>query len=154
MKCWVCRRQARGLGHADVRRTTLDPRRYPIDWVFCSQRCQAAFHRLYGEWTRAQSFNEGTTVIDSSDAERAAMRLCLNAFGRAAADIGFDKPLGDYSEAQALAVIDAIVTRFTEAMVEHHETTRFPAIRGIPAVPDPMINPVADMDDDIPWEAN
>ena len=46
-----------------------------------------------------------------------AMRSCLRAFGEAAGDIGFDKPLGAYSEKEALQVIDAIVTRYTEAMV-------------------------------------
>ena len=48
MKCWVCKRQARGYGHTDNRYGVGDPRRYPIDWVFCSRRCQDAFHALYG----------------------------------------------------------------------------------------------------------
>ena len=50
MKCWVCKRQARGFGHTDNRHGVGNPRRYPIDWVFCSQRCQNAFHALYGNW--------------------------------------------------------------------------------------------------------
>ena len=45
MKCWVCSRQARGYGHTENRHRVGDPRRYPVDWVFCSQRCQAAFHQ-------------------------------------------------------------------------------------------------------------
>jgi hypothetical protein len=49
------------------------------------------------------------------------MRQCLKAFGEAAGEIGFDKPLGDYSEAEALQVIDAIVTCYTDAMAR---TTR------------------------------
>ena len=48
-------------------------------------------------------------MIDPSDVELAAMRKCLKAFGAAAESIGFEKPLGAYSEAEALRVIDAIV---------------------------------------------
>lgn len=154
MKCWVCHRQARGLGHADVRRPPLDPRRYPIDWVFCSRRCQDAFHRFYGHWANAATFNEESHVIDTSDAERAAMHACLKAFGRAAEEIGFAKPLGEYTEREALVVIDAIVTRFTEAMLEHHEATKFVPVRGMPEAGDPIKDPFADLDDDIPWENN
>lgn len=54
MKCWVCKRQARGFGHTDNRHGVGNPRRYPIDWVFCSQRCQNAFHALYGNWLRVK----------------------------------------------------------------------------------------------------
>jgi len=87
-------------------------------------------------------------MIDASDIERAAMRICLKALGAVAETIGFDKPLGDYSEAEALHVIDAIVTRYTEAMVEHHEATRVPPVRPRqPATPTPVI----DFDDDIPF---
>ena len=58
MKCWVCKRQARGYGHSDLRHPVGDARRYPIDWVFCSRRCQEAFHALYGHWLRVR---EGRT---------------------------------------------------------------------------------------------
>lgn len=34
MKCWVCKRQARGYGHTDGRYKSGDPQRYPVDWVF------------------------------------------------------------------------------------------------------------------------
>jgi hypothetical protein len=51
-----------------------------------------------------------------------------------------------------LAVIDAIVTCFTQAMVEHHEKSKYPPVRGLPEVPDPMANPFADMENDLPWE--
>ncbi len=92
-------------------------------------------------------------MIDPSNIERSAMRQCLKYFGEAAGEIGFAKPLGDYSEAQALQVIEAIVTGYTEAMVKHHEATKFPPVRGLPATPDPMaVNPFADMEDDLPWE--
>ena len=77
-------------------------------------------------------------------------------FGEAAGEIGFTKPLGNYSEAEALQVIDAIVTCYTEAMVEHHEASKYPPVRGMPPTPDPMTpssaNPFADLEDDLPWE--
>lgn len=76
MKCWVCKRQARGYGHTDGRFKTADPRRYVLDWVFCSRRCQDAFHGLYGNWQRAKDGRtdiKGVTMIDPSDIELAAM---------------------------------------------------------------------------------
>lgn len=153
MKCWVCKRQARGFGHTDGRHGVGDPRRYPIDWVFCSRRCQDAFHTLYGNWLRVKDGycdKREAVMIDPSDVELAAMRQCLKAFGEAAGGIGFDKPLGAYSEAEALQVIDAIVTCYTEAMVEHHEATKFPPVRGMKET---VSDPFADLEDDLPWEA-
>lgn len=150
MKCWVCKRQARGYVHADTRYGVGNHRRYPTDWAFCSRRCQEAFHALYGNWTRAK---EGlidakeVPVVNPSDVELAAMRKCLKAFGDAASEIGFDKPLGDYSEAEALRVMDAIVTCWSDAMVEHHEATKFPPVPGLPPTPDPLANPFADLED-------
>jgi len=159
VKCWVCKRQARGFGHTDNRHGVGDPRRYPIDWVFCSQRCQTAFHALYGNWQRAKegmAVAKEVSMIDPSEVELAAMRQCLKSFGAAANEIGFAKPLGDYSEAQALRVIDAIVTCYTEAMVAHHEASKYPPVRGMPPTPDPLApdaaNPFADLEDDLPWE--
>ncbi|WP_019562314.1 DUF6511 domain-containing protein [Caldimonas manganoxidans] len=152
MKCWVCKRQARGFGHTDLRHPVGDARRYPIDWVFCSRRCQEAFHALYGHWLRVR---EGRTdikevaMIDPSDVELAAMKKCLKAFGEVAGEIGFAKPLGEYSEAEALQVIDAIVTGYTEAMVAHHEASKYPPVRGLK---DPVSDPFADLEDDLPWE--
>ena len=70
MKCWVCKRQARGYGHSDLRHPVGDARRYPIDWVFCSRRCQQAFHALYGQWLRVQEGRTPKTevaMIDPSD---------------------------------------------------------------------------------------
>ena len=49
-------------------------------------------------------------------------------------------------------MIDAIVTCYTEAMVEHHEETKFPPVRGMTPTPDPMASPFADLEDDLPWE--
>lgn len=148
MKCWVCSRQARGFGHMDGRFKIADPRRYPLDWVFCSRRCQDAFHRLYGLWADTLPSQREVFMIDPSDMELAAMRKCLKAFGEAAGEIGFEKPLGAYSEAEALRVIDAIVTCYTDAMVEAHEVTKHPPIRGLEAA-----SPFADLKDDLPWEA-
>ena len=91
-------------------------------------------------------------MIDASEVERAAMRQCLKAFGEAAGEIGFAKPLGDYAEAEALSVIDAIVTCYTDAMAAHHEATKFPPVRGMPPTPDPLANPFADLEDDLLWE--
>ena len=152
MKCWVCSRQARGYGHTDNRHGIGNPRRYPIDWVFCSRRCQDAFHRMYGHWADAQKFGKEVEMIDASEIERAAMRQCLKAFGEAAGEIGFAKPLGDYSETEALQVIDAIVTGYTDAMALHHEVSKYPPVRGMPPAPDPLVHPFADLEDDLPWD--
>lgn len=148
-KCWVCSRQARGFGHLDARFRIADPRRYPLDWVFCSRRCQDIFHKLYGNWVDARQFGREVTMIDPSDVEIAAMKQCLKSFGEAAGEIGFEKPLGAYSEAEALRVIDAIVTRYTEAMVEHHDAAKHPPVRGLAK---PVSDPFADLEDDLPWE--
>ena len=101
-------------------------------------------------------------MVDVTPLERAAMRMCLKPFGDAASAIGFDKPLGGYSEAQALAVIEAIVTAFVDAMAAHHEKSKYPPVRmpGRTPVNDPIResappleeNPFADMVDDLPWE--
>lgn len=149
MKCWVCSREARGRGHLDGRFKIADPRRYPLDWVFCSKRCQDAFHAMYGRWADTDPPRQEVFMIDATDIERTAMRACLKPFGEAAGEIGFDKPLGAYSEAEALTVIDAIVTGWTEAMATHHEATRHPPIAGLPATAG---NPFDDLTDDLPWE--
>ena len=156
MKCWICKRQARGYGHSDNRHGIGTPKRYPIDWVFCSKRCQDAFHLFYVVRVEAERLDQEPPMIDATKYEQAAIRSCLKAFGEAGGEIGFTKPLGDYSEAQALTVIEAIVTGYTQAMVAHHEATKFPPVRGLPHTPDPMAvnsaNPFSDMEDDLPWE--
>lgn len=155
MKCWVCSRQARGYGHTDTRHGVGDARRYRLDWMFCSRRCQDIFHQMYGNWTRLREGHTPKTevaMIDPSDAERAAMKTCLKAFGEAASEIGFAKPLGDYAEAEALRVIDAIVTCWTQAMAAHHEATKFPPIRGMEPSPDPF--GFSDLEDKALWEGN
>jgi hypothetical protein len=135
----------------DDRFRIADPRRYPLDWVFCSRRCQNAFHKLYGNWADAMRFGREVAMIDPSDLEIASMRKCLKAFGEAAGGIGFEKPLGAYSEAEAQRVIDAIVTCYTDAMVVAHEASKYPPMRGINA---PVSDPFADLADDLPWERN
>ena len=156
MKCWICTREARGFGITDTRHGIGDARRYPIDWVFCSKRCQDAFHLFYVMRIEAERLDQELPMIDATQFEQAAIRSALKAFGEAAGEIGFTKPLGDYSEAQALQVIEAIVTGYTQAMVVHHEATKFPPVRGLPHTPDPMAvnsaNPFSDMEDDLPWE--
>ncbi len=149
MKCWICSREARGFGITDTRYPIADPRRYPINWVFCSKRCQDVFHRLYGLYVNADNNGKEPTMIDTTRHEQAAIRRCLKAFGEAAGEIGYALPLGDYSEAQALKVCDAIVSCFVDAMAEQHASTAFPAVRGMSAV---VQDPFADLEDDLPWE--
>lgn len=149
MKCWVCSREARGLGHLDGRFKTADPRRYRPDWVFCSRRCQDTFHAMYGRWADTDPPRQEIFMIDATDAERAALRACLKPFGEAAEEIGFDKPLGAYSEAEALAVIDAIVTTWTETMATHHATTKHAPIAGHHLQSGNLFD---EMPDDLPWE--
>ena len=165
MKCWVCSRQSRGLRHADLRHRPADPRNHPTDWVFCSRRCQDAFHQLYGHWTRAvqSGLPAEATMVDATPLEQAAMHLCLKYFGEAASAIGFDKPLGAYTEAEALSVIEAIVTTYVDEMAAHHERSKYPPVRMPGAMPvnDPIrdaangttSNPLAGIRNDLPWEA-
>ncbi len=117
----------------DVRFKVGHPLRYPIDWVFCSQRCQACFHRLYVAGVRSLE-RDGRLptedgVIDPSDAELAAMQQCLKPLGEAAGEIGMDRPLGSYTEHEALRLINAVVTTYVEAMVQEHERSKFPSVR-------------------------
>jgi len=144
MKCWVCAREARGLGHADTRFRPGEAARCPTDWAFCSRRCQDLFAALYGQWAATNPPRKESFMVDATEHERAAMRACLKAFGEAADVIGFDKALGAYSEAEALAVIEAIVTGFTAAMVEQ----RAAHVGGKAAGAG-----FADFKDDLPWEA-
>ena len=43
-------------------------------------------------------------MVDATELELECMRKCLKFFGEAASEIGFDKPLGSYDEAQAILV--------------------------------------------------
>lgn len=149
MKCWICSREARGFGITDTRYSIADYRRYPVDWVFCSKRCQDAFHRFYNVFIEAEDSGKEPPMIDASKNEKAALLRCLKAFGEAAGGIGFDKPLGLYSEVEALMVCDAIVSCFVDAMAKQHASTAFPAVRGLPNV---VQDPFADLKSDLPWE--
>jgi hypothetical protein len=142
-KCWVCNRPARGFGHLDIRFKPGDPRSAPHDWVFCSRRCQAAFHALYGSWKDKGPLLEETFMVDPTAMEMAAMKACLRPFGEAAGEIGFDKPLGHYSEAEALAVVNAIVTTYQEVMSQAQARVNA-SVQGS--------SPFADLADDLPWE--
>ena len=133
MKCWVCSRQAKGFGHVDLRFKVGHPNRYPIDWIFCSQRCQSCFHRLYAAGVRAfereGTLPTGVGVIDPTDVELAAMQQCLKPLGEAASEIGLDRPLSSYSQQEALRLINAVVTTYVEAMVQEHERSKYPSVR-------------------------
>ena len=101
-------------------------------------------------------------MVDITPMEKAAMRTCLKSFGGVASAIGFDKPLGTYSETQALSVIEAIVCAFVDEMTAQHEKSKYPPVRmpGRTPVNDPIResvppleeNPFADMVDDLHWE--
>lgn len=133
MKCWVCFRQARGFGHVDLRFKVGHPNRYPIDWIFCSRRCQDCFHRLYAAGVRSLeregSLQKGVGVIDPTEAEVAAMQQCLKPLGEAASAIGIDRPLSSYTQQEALQLINAVVTTYVEAMVQEHERSKYPIVR-------------------------
>lgn len=96
-------------------------------------------------------------MVDATPIEQAALRSCLKCFGAAASTIGFDKPLGAYSEVDALSVISAIVTGYVEAMTVHHEKSKYPPVHmlGETAISDPIaasaIDAFAELED-LPWE--
>ncbi len=142
-KCWVCNRPARGFGHLDTRFKPGDPRSVPLDWVFCSRRCQAAFHALYGTWKDKGPGREEVFMVDPTDMELAAMKACLRPFGEAAGEIGYALPLGEYTEAQALAVVNAIVTTYLEVMAKAQARVNASSLGP---------GPFADLEDDLPWE--
>lgn len=92
-------------------------------------------------------------MINLTEIEQAAMTSCLKAFGDAADKIGFHKALGAYSRDEALQIIRAIVECWTSTMTVHHESTKYPPVRGLSTVPDPLIeSPFAELKDDLPWE--
>lgn len=90
-------------------------------------------------------------MIDATEFEQAAIHGCLKAFGEAAGEIGYTKPLGDYTEAEALRVCDAIVTYFVNAMADRYESAgfNFPPVRGLAEV---VQDPFSDFKNDLPWE--
>lgn len=44
-----------------------------------------------------------------------------------------------------------IMTCWTDAMLAHHEQSKFPPVRGMQPTPDPLAHPFADLEDDLPW---
>lgn len=131
MKCLICTRQARSYGYTDGRFRIGDPQRYPMDWTFCSRACQNAFHRRYQAWLQSEPSLQEVFMVDPSEFERAALQQCLKFLGEAATEIGFDKPLSAYSQDEALRIVEAIVTAWTEAMAIHHAQTAYPPVRGL-----------------------
>ena len=121
----------------DLRFKVGHPKRYPIDWIFCSRRCQDCFHRLYAAGVRSleregalsTAADLGAGVIDPTEAELAAMQQCLKPLGEAASEIGMDRPLLSYTQQEALQLINAVVTTYVEAMVQEHERSKSPSVR-------------------------
>ena len=121
----------------DLRFKVGHPKRYPIDWIFCSRRCQDCFHRLYAagvhylerEGALPTAADLGVGVIDPTEAELAAMQQCLKPLGEAASEIGMDRPLSSYTQQEALQLINAVVTTYVEAMVQEHERSKYPSVR-------------------------
>jgi hypothetical protein len=65
---------------------------------------------------------------------------CLEGLRRGGgSEIGFDKPLGDYSEPEALQR-DRRHRHLlvTNAMAAHHEMAKYPPVRGMPPTPRPV----------------
>ena len=117
----------------DLRFKVGHPKRYPIDWIFCSRRCQDCFHRLYAAGVRSLeregSLQTGVGVIDPTEAELTAMQQCLKPLGEAASEIGMDRPLSSYTQQEALQLINAVVTTYVEAMVQENERSKYPSVR-------------------------
>lgn len=117
----------------DLRFKVGHPKRYPVDWIFCSRRCQDCFHRFYAAGVRSLvsegALPTGVGVIDPTEAELTAMQQCLKPLGEAASEIGIDRPLSSYTQQEALQLIDAVVTTYVEAMVQEHERSKYPSVR-------------------------
>jgi len=117
----------------DLRFKVGHPKRYPIDWIFCSRRCQDCFHRLYAAGVRylerEGALPTGVGVIDPTEAELTAMQQCLKPLGEAASEIGMDRSLSSYTQQEALQLINAVVTTYVEAMVQEHERSKYPSVR-------------------------
>jgi hypothetical protein len=60
-----------------------------------------------------------------------AQRACLRALGSAADAVGFDVPLAQYTQAQALHVIDAVIRAHERQQVQQSR-----ALRGLPPLDD------------------
>ena len=113
MKCAVCHRKAKGFGWFNPRVRRSDPSRYNDKWVLCSRRCQEAFSTLMNK-------TEGQ-MIDPSDMEISAMQSCLGPLGEYVGSIGMQRPLADYTREEVLTLIDVVVTKYQDHMLNEHE---------------------------------
>ncbi len=109
--CPLCNRITRGFGYSNPRlflwiRAGAESMR-----CFCSRNCQefyAAIKKQYGE----------DCVIDPTPQEIAAIRAAVNPMAEyVGAEIGFDKPLAQYSREQVLALVEVIVTAYHDAIL-------------------------------------
>ena len=146
-----------GYGHTGQPSRCRQSRRYPIDWVFClttlPKRVSCAVRQLAAGQGRSHRQTKGVAMIDPSDVELAAMKKCPKAFGEAAGEIGFTKPLGDYSGSRGAG------GRSTpSSLLLHRGNGRAPRASKYPpgarydACARPLANPFADLEDDLPWE--
>ena len=70
---------------------------------------------------------------------------------RAVCILAVRRPAEAESMASVLQVIGAIVTCFTNAMAAHHEMAKYPPVRGMPEVRDPLTD-FSDLEDKAFWE--
>lgn len=131
MQCWACGQPARGFGHLDLRHPLADPRRYPHRWVFCSRRCQDAFHQRYDTRRRHAPASIEELVPVTLPLSPSAQRACLRALGSTAERIGFAVPLAQYTRTQALQVIDAVIHAY-----ERDQVSQSRVIGGLPPLDD------------------
>ncbi|MGO1069676.1 DUF6511 domain-containing protein [Lysobacter sp. CA199] len=96
----------------DLRRRIGDPRRTPYRWAFCSITCQNAFHQLYDTRCRSDPASIEELLPVTHPLTHEAQRACLKALTVVAEHIGFDTPLGQYNQAQATEVIEAITRAY------------------------------------------
>ena len=60
-------------------------------------------------------------MVDPTEMETAALQSCLRPLGEAVAEIGMQRPLADYTPAEILTVIEAVVTAYQDFMLAEHE---------------------------------
>jgi hypothetical protein len=113
VKCAVCSRQPCGFSWFNPRLRPNDPARESDRWRFCSKRCLDAFARLMAK--------TGGHMVDPTEMEIAALRACLRPLGEVVAEIGMQRPLADYTQAEILTVIEAVVTGYQDFMLAEHE---------------------------------
>ncbi len=60
-------------------------------------------------------------MIDPSDMEISAMQSCLGPLCEYVGSIGMQRPLADYTREEVLTLIDVVVTKYQDYMLEEHE---------------------------------